>query len=146
MIHQRIRIQNELHEIISTTKTRAVGYTKGKSFVQPNQVIPTGVIVNETDIPYERDENNGRRLVLKKGQWAFEATAQYSQEILTDDILDKFTDPILTLPSVKEGKDQDRLRSVIVYLTRAEPDHKAQSNQQSGTEIRFTFVAVEGRR
>lgn len=99
---------------------------------------PASVICNEIQAGFERDENYGRALAVKRTAWSFELHLSFHKEVSLD--LFEFSlmnpVPIVTVPDFP---------SVALELTDGNYEHPPSQQASSGTSVVYVFNASAGR-
>jgi len=142
---QRTRIQNFLQATAAAYSFPTITYDDitSNATVQDaaeDTIKPSSCKANEVGSSFERDENQGRRVLRQRNEWRFELWLKFTKEVLMEGFENSLIDPVKRM-----SPTADHL-GVLLELDASTPVHPAQQEAKAGTEARLIFIATEMRR
>ncbi len=144
----KVRIQNKLIALAKAGRFFKVTYDKntglandvdpGVDTIQP----PASVLANEIQQTFGIDSRHGRKQILRRDSWVFQVLVQWQSEVTVEFFEEDLLDPIPILDDDKVNNLED----ATLLLNRTEVVHPPTQSSANGSQAKFTFEAVIGRK
>ena len=135
-VNQTDRIQNAIHDRISSYDFRLVIYQDGLRTTVPDTVPPKTILVHETSATFGDAKLNRRTLRHERETWIWTATIAFDREVS----LVEFEESLLNDP-IRLPRDNDFNQSVTVSLSEVDFTHPAEQQPASGLRAVYRFSA-----
>lgn len=100
------------------------------------------ILCNEISSTFSEDLNYKRNRKDRRDSWLFELRMKFDREVLLEIVEDQWADEPLVIPA----NPQTGAPQVTLRLNTSEITHPVQQGGASGTSVKFTFEAEQGRK